>query len=122
MLAPLEHQKAAQTQQEVRQEQELVRQHEEIVRVEGLLGSVRRDRDDVRKEVQTLSEQLTQTLQRIGELTTDLGQTRQMISPASSIPPPPLPLGIPHTSVVQPGIPSLQMTQPYIPSAILDNF
>ena len=37
-------------------------QHEEQARLEVLVGSVRRDRDDVRNEVQTFSEELNQPL------------------------------------------------------------
>ena len=37
-------------------EKEIVRQQDEQAKLEALLGSVKRDRDDVRTEVQTLSE------------------------------------------------------------------
>ena len=75
MLAALEHQKAMQTQQQELLEKEIVRQREERAKLEGILGSVRRDCDEVKIEVQTLSEQLNQALKQIGELTDQLGQT-----------------------------------------------
>ena len=48
--------------------------------------SVRRDRDNIQKEVQTLSEQLTQALKQIGDLTSELGQTQRMIPSIESVP------------------------------------
>ena len=69
MLAVLEHQKAMQTQQQELLEKEIVRQREEPAKLEGILGSVRRDRDEVKTEVQTLSEQLNQALKQIRDLT-----------------------------------------------------
>ena len=52
-------------------------QREERARLEGILGSVKRDRDEVKTEVQTLSEQLNQALKQIGDLTDQFGQTRR---------------------------------------------
>ena len=69
MLAALEHHRAMQTQQQELLEKEIVRQREERAKLEGILGSVRRDRDEVKIEVQTLSEQLNQALKQIGDLT-----------------------------------------------------
>ena len=56
-------------------EQEIVWQRDERERTEGLLRSVTRDCDDMRKEIQSLSEQLTQALKQVSELTTELGTT-----------------------------------------------
>ena len=87
-------------QQEAHHEQEVVRQRDELAKMDRLLGSVRRDREDMRNQVQTLSEQLTQALKQIGELTADLGQTRRMIP-------------------VVPNIPTI--SQPICPPSVLDN-
>ena len=69
MLAALEHHRAMQAQQQELLEKEIVRQREERAKLEGILGSVRRDRDEVKIEVQTLSEQLNQALKQIRDLT-----------------------------------------------------
>ena len=65
-------------------EEKIVRQCDERARAEGLLGNVRRDRDDVQKEVQKLSEQLAQALKQIGDLTVELGQNQQTTCEISS--------------------------------------
>ena len=72
MLATLEHQKVVQTQQHARLKQEIVHQRDEQERVQGLLRSVAKDGDDMRKEIQTLSKWLTQALKYIGDLTVEL--------------------------------------------------
>ena len=56
MLTALEHQKAVQTQQTQRLEQEIVRQRQERVQMVESMSSVTRDRNEVRQEVQTLSQ------------------------------------------------------------------
>ena len=79
MLTALEHQEAFQNQQHAILEQEIVWQREEWATLEELLKTVRRDHDNVGNDVQTLSERLTQDLKQIGDLTIELGQTRQTI-------------------------------------------
>ena len=74
-----------------------MRQHEEWAKLEGILGSVRRDHDDVKTEVQTLSEQLKQALEQIGDLTDQLNQTWREIQ----YPPPVSQLG-PATFAIMP--------------------
>ena len=69
MLAALEHQKAVQTQKQQCLERELVQQCQRHARMQEVVDNVTRDRDDVQKEVQTLSTQLQQALNQIGDLT-----------------------------------------------------
>ena len=52
---------------------------------EQALGSVRRDRESMRTEVQTLSTQLTKALQQVDNLTGELGQIRRMIQSVPAI-------------------------------------
>ena len=85
MLIALEHQKPVPTKQQAHLEKELLLQKDEQERIEGLLGSVTRDCDDMRKEVQTLSEQLTQALKQIGDLIVELGQTPHMIQQSTPV-------------------------------------
>ena len=88
MLVALEHQKADQTQKQQFLEQELVRQRQRHATMQESVDNVTRDRDDVRKEVQTLSTQLQQALNQIGDLTVQLArQPRpQMVQPQMSQP------------------------------------
>ena len=57
MLVALEHQKVDQTQKQQFLEQELVRQRQRHATMQESVDNITRDRDDVRKEVQTLSTQ-----------------------------------------------------------------
>ena len=84
MLAAFRHQKAIQVHLEAHLEKKIVRQCDERARAEGLLGSVRRNRDGIQMEVQTLSEQLAQALKQIGDLTVELGQNQQTTCEISS--------------------------------------
>ena len=74
MLAALEHQKAVQTQKQQCLERELVQQRQRHARMQEAVDNVTRDRDDVQKEVQTLSTQLQQALNQIGDLTVQLAR------------------------------------------------
>ena len=51
-----------------------MRQRQERVQMEESMSNVMRDRDEVRQEVQTLSQQLTQALKQIGDLTVQVNQ------------------------------------------------
>ena len=121
MLAALDHQNAIQTQQQARLEQEIVWQSDEQERIEGLLGSVTRDGDNMRKEIQTLSEQLTQTLKQVGELTTELGTTRRLVesSTGRTQPKPSFTFLPPHSNPMQmPSIPEEAKGSQVLPKQI----
>ena len=62
---------------------------------EQALGNVRRDRESMRTEVQTLSTQLTDALKQVGNLTDELEQTRRMIPSVPATQPPVMPQMIP---------------------------
>ena len=62
---------------------------------EQALGSVRRDRESMRTEVQTLSTQLTDALKQVGNLNEELEQTRRMIPSVPAEQPPVMPQIIP---------------------------
>ena len=88
MYSALEEQRAAFAQQKVilEHDQELHVAH--LEHFEQALGSVRRDRESMRTEVQTLSTQLTDALKQVGNLNEELEQTRRMIPSAPAEPPP----------------------------------
>ena len=75
---------------------------------EQALGSVRRDRESMRTEVQTLSTQLNEALNQVGNLTQELGETRRMIPSVPATQPPVMPQMIPPAT----RFPSYVMSSP----------
>ena len=95
IYSALEEQRAAFAQQKVilEYDQELHAAH--LEHFEQALGSVRRDRESMRTEVQTLSTQLTDALKQVGNLNEELEQTRRMIPSVPTTQPPVMPQMIP---------------------------
>ena len=74
MQSALEEQKAAYAQQKLFIECDQTGHDAKLASFEQAIEGVRRDRDSMRTEVQTLSTQLTEALQQVGNLTFELGQ------------------------------------------------
>ena len=84
MYRALEEQKAAYDQQQMMIQRDQTKNAANVEKFEQALGSVRRDRESMRTEVQTLSTQLTEALKQVGNLTQELGETRRMMPSAPS--------------------------------------
>ena len=127
ILSALEEQKAAYAQQNLFIERDQTGHEAKLASFEQALESVRRDRDSMRTEVQTLSTQLTEALNQVENLTFELGQTRRLIPRVPSPNPPAVPhiiplVSIPTSSIVSSipmGVPTGQTRQPYIPASVL---
>ena len=105
MQSALREQSFAYAQQKLCIERDQTGHDAKLASFEQALEGVRRDRDSMRTEVQTLSTQLTEALQQVGNLTFELGQTRRMIPSVPSSNPPVRPQIIPPIVIPQRRIP-----------------
>ena len=118
ILSALEEQKAAYAQQKLIIDLDQSGHDAKLASFEQALDSVRRDRDSMRAEVQTLSTQLTEALQQVVNLTGELGQRQRLprvpspnppvmaqVIPPVAVPTSPMvssiPMGIPRADPVQ---------------------
>ena len=113
MHSALEEQRAAFAQQNLFIQRDQTKHAANLANFEQALGSVRRDRESMRTEVQTLSAQLTEALEQVGNLTDELEQTRRMRPSVPSPHPPVMPPIIPPVFISTPSmIPSIPLEIP----------
>ena len=83
MHSALEEQRAAIAQQNLFIQRDQTKHAANLANFEQALGSVRRDRESMPTEVQTISAQLTEALEQVGSLNDELEQTRRMMTECS---------------------------------------